>query len=79
MAKPESATVVVTVKPGSKKGPLVEVAEDGSLTVFVKERAIEGKATEAVTKVLAAHLGVPKSQLELISGATSRVKRFRIS
>ncbi|MGV0994033.1 MAG: DUF167 domain-containing protein [Mycobacterium sp.] len=72
-------TVVVTVKPGSKKGPLVEVAEDGSLTVFVRERAIEGKATEAVKKVLAAHLGVPKSQLELVSGATSRVKRFRIT
>ena len=74
-----SETVVVTVKPGSRKGPLVEVAVDGSLTVYVRERAIEGKATEAVTKVLATHLGVPKSQLELISGATSRVKRFRIS
>ena len=72
-------TVVATVKPGSTKGPLVEVAEDGSLTVYVRERAIEGKATEAVTKVLADHLGVPKSRLELVSGATSRVKRFLIS
>lgn len=72
-------TVVVQVKPGSKKGPLVEVAEDGSLTVYVRERAIEGKATEAVTKVLADHLGVSKSRLELVSGATSRVKRFLIS
>ena len=71
-------TVVVTVKPGSRKGPLVEVAEDGSLTVYVRERAIEGRATEAVIRVLAEHLGVPKSQVELISGATSRVKRFRI-
>ncbi len=71
--------MVVQVKPGSKKGPLVETAEDGSLTVYVRERAIEGKATEAVTKVLADHLGVPKSRLELVSGATSRVKRFLIS
>lgn len=73
-----SEFVVVTVKPGSMKGPLVEVADDGSLTVYVRERAIEGKATDAATKVLAAHLGVPKSQLELVSGAASRVKRFRI-
>ena len=72
-------SVVVQVKPGSKKGPLVEVAEDGSLTVYVRERAIEGRATEAVTKVLADHLGVSKSRLELVSGATSRVKRFLIS
>ena len=79
MAQPGSDTVVITVKPGSKKGPLVEVAGDGSLTVYVRERAIEGKATEAVIRVLAEHLGVPKSHLELVCGATSRVKRFRVS
>lgn len=72
------AVVVVTVKPGSKKGPLVEVAEDGSLTVYVRERAVEGRATEAVGRVLAEHLGVPRSSIELIAGATSRVKRYRV-
>lgn len=74
----EATTVVVAVKPGSKKGPLVEPAEEGSLTVYVRERAVEGKATEAVIRALAEHFGVPKSRVELISGATSRVKRFRI-
>lgn len=74
-----SETVTVTVKPGSRKGPLIEVADDGALTAYVRERAIEGKATEAVTRLLAEHLGVPRSSLDLVSGATSRVKRFRIS
>ena len=74
-----SETVTVTVKPGSRKGPLIEVADDGALTVYVRERAIEGKATEAVTRLLAEHLGVPRSSLDLVSGATSRIKRFRIS
>lgn len=69
---------MVTVKPGSKKGPLVEVADDGSLTIYVRERAVEGKATEAVARLVAEHLGVPKSRVELVSGATSRVKRFRV-
>ena len=71
-------TVTVTVKPGSRKGPLVETADDGALTLYVRERAIDGKATEAVVALLANHLGVPKSHVELVSGATSRVKRFRI-
>jgi uncharacterized protein YggU (UPF0235/DUF167 family) len=71
-------TVVVRVKPGSRKGPLVEVTDDGELTVYVAERAVEGKANEAVVKLLAKHLGVPRSRLELVSGATSRVKRFRV-
>ena len=74
-----SRTVVVQVKPGSSRGPLVVIGDDGSLTVHVRERAIEGKATEAVVRVLAEHLGVPKSHLELVSGATSRIKRFRVS
>ena len=71
-------TVTVTVQPGSRKGPLIDVAENGALTIYVRERAIDGKATEAVARLLAEHLGVPKSSVELISGATSRVKRFRI-
>ena len=71
--------VTVTVKPGSTKGPLVETADDGSLTLYVRERAVDGKATEAVRRLLAEHLDVPKSRVELVSGATSRTKRFRIS
>ena len=71
-------TVVVTVKPGSRKGPLVEADDDGVLTVYVRERAIEGKATEAAARLLAAHFGVSRSRVELVSGATSRIKRFSI-
>jgi uncharacterized protein len=70
--------ISVRVKPGSKKGPLVEVGDDGALTIYVQERAVEGKANEAVVKLLAKHLGVPRSRIELVSGATSRLKRFRI-
>lgn len=70
--------VTVTVKPGSKKGPLVEVGDDGTLTIYVRERAIEGKATEAAARLLAEHMNVPRSSVRLQSGATSRVKRFRL-
>ncbi|WP_328355937.1 DUF167 domain-containing protein [Mycobacterium sp. NBC_00419] len=71
-------TVVVTVKPGSRKGPLVEPGADGTLTIYVRERAIEGKATEAAARLLAEHLGVPRSHVRLVSGATSRIKRFTV-
>nr|WP_208411308.1 DUF167 domain-containing protein [Mycolicibacterium fluoranthenivorans] len=67
------------VKPGSRKGPLVEVGAEGQLTIYVAERAVDGKANAAVTKLLAAHLGVPRSSLELVSGATARIKRFRVN
>ena len=72
-------TIVVRVKPGSRKGPLVEVHDDGVLTVYVPERPVDGKANEAVIRLLSEHLGVARSRLELVSGASSRVKRIRIS
>jgi hypothetical protein len=73
-----SQTVVVRVKPGSRKGPLVEVDDDGALTVYVPERAVDGKANAAVVRLLAEHFGVSRSEVELVSGATARLKRFRI-
>ncbi|WP_090422136.1 DUF167 domain-containing protein [Mycobacterium europaeum] len=72
-------SVVVTVKPGSRKGPLVEVGPDGQLTIYVREPAVDGKANDAVARLLAAHLQFPRSRVELISGTTSRLKRFRVS
>jgi uncharacterized protein YggU (UPF0235/DUF167 family) len=42
------------------------------------ERPIGGKANEAVIRVLAEYLGVPRSHIELVSSATARHKRFRI-
>ncbi len=74
-----SETVVVRVKPGSRKGPLVEVDSRGELTIYVRERAVDGKANDAVTRLLAGHLRIPRSQIELVSGTTSRLKRFRVS
>ncbi|OBB90363.1 MULTISPECIES: DUF167 domain-containing protein [unclassified Mycobacterium] len=74
-----SDSVFVRVKPGSRKGPLVEVGPDGELTVYVREPAVDGKANDAVTRLLAAHLRLPRSQVELISGTTTRLKRFRVN
>ena len=55
----------VAVKPGSKKGPLVEVADDGSLTLFVRERAVDGAANEGVVRLLADHFDVAHSTFQI--------------
>ncbi|MBF9521038.1 hypothetical protein BKG83_09170 [Mycobacteroides chelonae] len=71
-------TVVCVIKPGSRKGPAVEVADDGALTLFVREPAIDGKANKAALALLAEHLGVPKSAVRLVAGQTSTLKRFSV-
>lgn len=74
-----SDSIVVKVKPGSRKGPLVDIGPEGELTIYVREPAVDGKANDAVIRLLAAHLQLPSSRIELVSGTTSRLKRFRIS
>lgn len=69
--------VVVRVKPGSSQGPLVE-SDDEGLVIYVREKAINGGANEAVVKLLAKHFGVAKSHVRLVRGHTARIKQIEI-
>ncbi len=72
-------TVVrATITPNSRKGPLVEVLDDGTMRLYVRAPAVEGKANKAAIELLAAHLGVSRSAVRLTGGATSRFKRFEV-
>lgn len=70
------AEIAVRVTPKASSNRIVE--SDEGLRVYVTTVPEGGKATAAVQKLLAKALGVPKSRLTLVSGATSRDKRFRI-
>ncbi|MEY4985153.1 MAG: hypothetical protein RLZZ359_39 [Actinomycetota bacterium] len=70
--------VIVTAKPGSKKGPLIETNDDGSLTAFLPQRAVDGAANEGLIALLAKHFGVSKSKVSIEAGFTSRIKRVEI-
>ena len=70
--------VRIFVKPGSKKGPLVQPSLTGELLVYVREPAVEGKANKAIIKLLAEYYDVPKSSVEIAKGHTSRTKIVKI-
>ena len=46
--------------------------------VSVKERPVAGRANEAITRLLAEHFDIPRSQVRLISGTASKRKIFDI-
>lgn len=66
------------MKPGSKKGPLVEANDEGLLTIFLQERAVDGAANEGLVALLAKHFEVSKSKVQIVSGFTSRIKRIEV-
>ena len=68
--------LAVRVTPGAKAEGL-ELA-GGRLLAKVRAKPEDGKANEAVRALLAAALGLAPSRLELVRGATSREKQFRV-
>ncbi|MBD8022031.1 DUF167 domain-containing protein [Microbacterium gallinarum] len=67
----------VRVKPGSRRGPLVEASDD-ALIVYVRERAVDGAANDGVVRALAEHFGVPRSGVTILRGHTARIKRVEV-
>lgn len=68
--------LAVRVTPGARSEGL-EIA-DGRLLARVRAKPEDGKATEAVRVLLAQALGLAPSRLDLLRGATSREKQFRV-
>ena len=68
--------IQVKVKPGSKSEGISR--EGASFTVMVREPPREGRANQAVIKLLAAYFGVPQSQVRVLSGQRSRNKVIEI-
>jgi uncharacterized protein (TIGR00251 family) len=73
----EGCVLPIRAQPGARKtGVLGEQA--GSLKVAVTAPPQEGRANQALAEVLRDLLGLKRSQVELLSGETSRDKRFLI-
>jgi len=69
--------IFVKVKPNSKQEKIEKIGENNFL-IWVKEKPQEGKANQAVIKVLAEYFDVPKSEVILLKGQTSREKVFEV-
>ena len=72
-----STTIRLIVKPGSKVDAILDVKED-RLRISLKERALEGKANNALINFLARVLSTTKSSVTLVKGERSRQKTVRL-
>jgi len=71
------AKIFVKAKAGAKKESVLKTGVS-EFKIAVKEPAKEGKANEAVARVLAEYFGIALSRVRLLSGFTSRQKIFEI-
>ncbi len=76
--RPAGAVLEVRIQPRASKNGVV-MQSDGSLKIRLTAPPVDGAANEALIKYLADILGVARSQVEIVSGQTSREKRIRIA
>jgi uncharacterized protein (TIGR00251 family) len=69
---------LVKVIPKASKTEFVGYLPDGTWRVKIAAAPEKGKANHELCEFLAAHLGVPQSKIQIVSGETSRLKRIRI-
>lgn len=63
----------ITVKPGSSQEKIIETAP-GELTVYLRAKAHDGEANDALIKLLSKHFKVAKTSIKILRGQKSRQK-----
>jgi uncharacterized protein (TIGR00251 family) len=73
----EGLILPVRAQPGSRRAG-VQGEQNGALKVAVTAPPEDGRANQALLEALREALGLKRSQVELLSGQTSRDKRYLI-
>jgi uncharacterized protein (TIGR00251 family) len=71
-------TVDVLVQPRASRAR-IGPRHDGRIKIAVTAPPVDGEANAAVIELLAKALGVPKTAIEVVAGASSRRKTLRIT
>ena len=75
---PDSTVISVRVTPRAARDSLAGWNAADQLVVRLHAPPVEGQANDALRRFLAAQLDLPLTAVELIAGARSRTKRWRI-
>ena len=74
---PSGLLLYLRIQPRASKNEIV-TREDGSIKVRLTAPPVDNAANEALVKFLSDTLSVAKSQIEILSGHTSRDKVVRV-
>jgi hypothetical protein len=73
-----AVTIDILVQPRASRAKIGPM-HDGRIKIAVTAPPVDGEANAAVIELLAKRLGVPRSSVEVIAGASSRRKTIRIA
>jgi uncharacterized protein (TIGR00251 family) len=74
---PQGCILPVKAQPGARKNCIIG-EHAGALKVAVTAPPEDGRANKALIETLARAIGIKRSHIELLTGPTSREKRFLV-
>ena len=77
LSKDGAVTFEVRAKTSAKRSAVAGVRE-GALEVRLAARPVDGAANDELVGMLAAALGVPRRDIQLVRGTSSRHKRIEV-
>jgi uncharacterized protein (TIGR00251 family) len=72
------ARITVYVHPRARRNA-VAVRDESTVEIWTTAPPVDGRANEAVVDLLAKRLGVPRSVIHVVAGATARTKIVEIA
>lgn len=72
------ATLEIRVLPRASRNEIARQG-DGRYRVKLTAPPVEGKANAALVKLLARHLGIPKRDISILAGSSSRTKTIQVA
>jgi uncharacterized protein (TIGR00251 family) len=74
----KGAAIAVRVTPRSSRNQIVGVLHDGTIKIHITAAPAEGEANEELIKFLSDVLGIAKSRIDIVAGATGRDKLISV-
>jgi uncharacterized protein (TIGR00251 family) len=74
----KGSALAIRITPRASRNEIVELLEDGTIKVRIAAPPSDNEANETLISFLAEVLGVPKSRLDIVAGASGRDKLVSI-
>lgn len=74
----KGSALAVRVTPRASRNEIVEMLDDGTIKVRIAAPPVDNDANETLIEFMAEILGVPRSRLDIVAGATGRDKLISV-
>ena len=74
----KGSALAVRITPRATRNEIVEVLDDGTIKVRIAAPPADNEANDALIEYLSEILGVPRSKLDIVAGASGRDKLIAV-